>query len=84
MLSNLELKTIHKLSTNNKGSISRSKKCGCFYCIEIFKPEDVKEYISTTAICSCGVDSVLASVDVKITKTMLKQMHKKYFNRLKK
>lgn len=44
-------------------------KCGCFYCLKIFEPKEIEEYIEDdneldrygTAICPyCGIDSVIS------------------------
>jgi len=32
------LTAVHKTSWQNKGLLSKSKKCGCFSCIRIFEP----------------------------------------------
>lgn len=37
-------------------------KCGCYYCLRKFNPEDIREYIDdgTTPLCPyCGIDSVI-------------------------
>ncbi|MDO4649441.1 MAG: cytoplasmic protein, partial [Eubacteriales bacterium] len=53
----------HAYSSNHKDQLLTDKKCGCFFCIEIFSPKEIREWIEdtiATAICPyCGVDSVI-------------------------
>lgn len=56
----------HKYSINHKSIILKDKKCGCFYCMEIFSPTEIKitewieDEIDDTAICPyCGIDSII-------------------------
>ena len=58
----------HKHSMGNRDEILSSERCGCFYCLEIFLPKEVKEWIDEkkgvgqTALCPrCGIDSVIGS-----------------------
>lgn len=42
--------------------LEKAEKCGCFYCLHIYSPKDVIEYVDNklTAICPlCGIDSVV-------------------------
>lgn len=44
--------------------IEISQLCGCYYCVNLFYPSDIKEWVSDipgdTAICpKCGIDSVV-------------------------
>lgn len=68
----------HKYSDNHKKQLRKDKKCGCFYCLTIFSPMEIKEWvedISGTAICPyCGIDSVIGeSSGYPITKEFLKK-----------
>ena len=58
----------HKFSNNHMGAIQKDKVCGCFYCLKIFSPDEIDEWIiddnpcdrGGTAICPyCGIDSVI-------------------------
>lgn len=60
--------TAHKHSRNHREEIERSEICGCFYCIQIFTPDNInkwtneKENKQVTALCPyCGIDSVIGS-----------------------
>lgn len=80
----------HRYSSNNKPALEIDKKCGCFYCLEIFNPDEIEEYLEGdnscdvlgTAICPhCGIDSILPeSAGYPLTKEFLTQMYKVWFD----
>ena len=79
----------HKLSVNNYPALLNGKKCGCFYCLNIFDPKEIEEYIqesddenSGTAICPyCGIDSIISeSSGFPITPEFLKKMYRRWFD----
>lgn len=53
----------HKFCTDNKEELQKDVRCGCFYCLKVFSPSEITNYITDTkgtAICPyCGVDSVI-------------------------
>lgn len=70
MINNLEL--VHRHSSHHRAELLTSQHCGCFYCLRIFYPADIKTWINepavgdalaasgATALCPhCGVDAVL-------------------------
>ena len=74
----------HKFSSNNKRDLEKDVKCGCFYCLEIFDPKEITEWLedaSGTAICPfCGIDSVIgACTGYPITPEFLEQMRQYWF-----
>ena len=75
----------HQFSISNKQSILSSKKCGCFFCKNIFESDLVSEsYINDkngeTAICPfCGVDSLLPDSRVELSLELLEEMHSEWF-----
>jgi len=74
----------HRFSRDHKELLLKDKKCGCFYCLEIFDPSEIKMWIKDekgTAICPfCGVDAVLGeSSGFPITKTFLSKMKTHWF-----
>jgi hypothetical protein len=79
----IDLKSAHNHAYNNKKEIEKSTICGCFYCCEIFHPDKIKEWIDNeeTALCLCGIDSVLGSASgLPVTdKMFLKKMHVYFF-----
>jgi len=78
----MDLEELHDSTFKNVKIIKKGKTCGCFYCLEIFKPEEIDEWADdgATAICPyCSIDSVISSDTVKLTDSLLREMHKKYF-----
>ena len=82
----------HKYSNNNMEQLKRDKVCGCFYCLEIFSPKEIEDWLIAkdtdnyadglgTAICPyCGIDSVIGeSCGYPITKEFLEKMNKYWF-----
>lgn len=74
----------HKHSSNHKELLLKDNKCGCFYCLAIFAPSEIEEWVEDalgTAICPyCGIDSVIGeSSGYPITKTFLKRMELYWF-----
>jgi hypothetical protein len=82
------LTAAHKHSIFHRLELTKSFICGCFYCLHIFKPKDVLDWVDednpkgATALCpKCGIDSVIGSesgypVD---NITFLKELNQYYF-----
>ena len=71
-------------SINNKPPLLNDKKCGCFYCLKIFSPLEIEEWLEDeegTALCPyCRIDSVIGeSSGYPITEEFLSEMHKYWF-----
>ena len=91
-----ELERIHDSgSSHNRYAISGSALAGCYYCCKIWEPAGTKiaEFCdidteapdglgNATALCPfCGIDSVLASIDVHpITMELLQDMSEYWFS----
>ncbi len=79
----------HEYSSCNKIALKSDKVCGCFYCCEIYSPDEINEYGKeyncppgeATALCPyCGVDSVIGeSSGFPITKEFLQRMYEYWF-----
>ena len=77
----------HKYSIDNKENITKSYKCGCFSCLNIFTSNKPMEWINKrgngddTALCPyCSVDAVLPDIsDYPITTEFLTHMKKYWF-----
>lgn len=84
-----DLRRAHSYSSNHKAVLQNDKLCGCFYCLEIFEPNKITEFLegdndcdrNGTAICPhCGIDSVIGeSSGFSITKEFLNAMNKAWF-----
>jgi len=87
--------TAHKCSINHREQVLKSDICGCFYCLSIFQPKEITEWVDNwdengeetqegkTAICpKCGIDSVLGSGSgYPIEKEFLKRMKEHWFDK---
>lgn len=58
----------HKFSIRHREAIQKSHACGCFYCLAIFEPTAITEWVDKengegqTALCpKCAIDSVIGS-----------------------
>ena len=81
-----DILSAHRASFCNEKAISKSEKCGCFYCLQLFEPADINEWISEiggekTAACPfCGIDSVIPdSSGFPLTEEFLKDMYEYWF-----
>ena len=74
----------HSHSINHKSKILKDKKCGCFYCLKIFSPKEITDWIEDTdgtAICPhCGIDAIIGeSSGFPITEEFLLKMKNYWF-----
>ena len=75
----------HKSSMSNFNQLEASSICGCFYCLKIFDPAEIKEWIEDkngpTALCPyCDIDSVIGDTSgYPITKEFLEAMYEYWF-----
>lgn len=78
----------HKRSIRHRAEIEASTVCGCFYCKEMFAPNDIQDWTDTsnpiaeqTALCPrCGIDSVIGDRSgFAITPEFLGKMNKERF-----
>ena len=56
------LKEAHSQCRRNKKAVLQSQVCGCFYCISLFPPNRIREWVDKkqTPLCPiCSIDSVL-------------------------
>jgi len=85
------LESIHDKCGWNENDIKNSKRCGCFYCLNIFSPGEIDKWVDEdpqcprgpgkTALCpNCSIDSVLPdNIGYEINLDLLKAMKLKYF-----
>ena len=79
----------HGYSNNHMEALKRDRKCGCFYCLTVFDPAEIKAWIVAdnpcdqhgTAVCPyCGIDAVIGeSSGYPITREFLSSMHRLWF-----
>lgn len=83
----MDIISAHKYSSKHRDSILKSKKCGCFNCLEIFTANEITDWcdfdateIGQTAICpKCSIDSVIGDYDLYFDKQFLKDMQNHWF-----
>jgi hypothetical protein len=74
-------------SIRHRDEVLASKRCGCFYCGEIFSPSQIEHWVDTwegvgqTALCPyCHIDSVIGSESgYPITPVFLARMKAYWF-----
>ena len=74
----------HQFSIYNKPQLEASTQCGCFYCLKIFPPEEITDWIDPdedTALCPyCGIDSVIGNASgYEISEAFMKKMKERWF-----
>ena len=85
----------HSHSSVHRAEIEASEACGCFYCMSVFPPTEITEWVDwppdtpddlelaagTTALCPrCGIDSVIGSASgYPLTVEFLSAMHSHWF-----
>lgn len=73
----------HYYCTYHRKKLVQDKLCGCFDCLTIFNPIEIKEWCDKdqTAICPyCGIDSIIGkSSGYPITIKFMKRMQKIWF-----
>ncbi len=79
-----EILQAHQFCTNNKEELQKDTKCGCFSCLKIFDPAEIKEWVPDskgTALCPyCGIDSVIGEYSgFPVTPEFLSKMKKYWF-----
>ena len=76
----------HKHCMANRPEIEASDLCGCFYCISIYPPSEIVDWIGDeedlTADCPrCGLDAVIGSAaGFPITPEFLNRMNEHWFH----
>ena len=75
----------HKHTVDHRAELERSNVAGCFYCLEVFNPSEIEDWIDDDkcALCpKCGIDSVIgdASGVPVAEKHFLEAMHMFWFS----
>ncbi|MNY70734.1 hypothetical protein D3C86_2089260 [compost metagenome] len=76
----------HQHSSAHRSQIEASAKCGCFYCLNVFAPSQIEEWVDDddTALCPrCGIDSVIGDASgVPVTNAnFMQSMQNLWFQR---
>ena len=86
----------HRHSSHHRTELLASGKCGCFYCLAIFEPTEITEWIDEphgledasrrgngqTALCpKCRIDSVIGDKSgYPLNEHFLRRMHAHWFS----
>ena len=46
-----DLDKAHKYSSNHKPELEKDNICGCFFCLKIYNPNEIKEWIIANNSC---------------------------------
>jgi len=84
---NYDVIKAHECCSDHRLQLEQDSVCGCFYCLSIFSPKEICEWIrfdgdrSDTAFCpNCGIDSVIGeSSGFPVTEEFLRAMHEYWF-----
>lgn len=85
MFSRDDLIKAHKLSYANRARLESARTCGCFYCLNVFTPDQIIDWSldepDETAICPfCGIDAVIGDNEgFPLTKGFLEAMYSEWF-----
>jgi hypothetical protein len=77
----------HRHCIRHRDEIEASESCGCFYCLEIYSPSEIIDWVEESdppgfsALCPrCDIDAVIGSASgYPITKGFLEQMNHHWF-----
>ncbi len=73
----------HEYSSHHKKALLKDKICGCFFCLKIFSPKEIVDWIDKddTALCPhCSIDAVIGeSSGFPITEEFLEKMRDCWF-----
>jgi hypothetical protein len=77
----MNLEEAHKYSSYHKSLIKHSKVVGCFYCLRIYRPNKIHEWIDggQTALCTCGIDALLPGFWGLTDAAFLQAMYNRWF-----
>ncbi len=82
-MSEHELTSAYGHAVRHRVEVLRSEACGCFHCLSLFPPSDIKSWIDTgqTALCPrCGMDAVIGSESgLELSEDFLEAMGRRWF-----
>jgi hypothetical protein len=81
-----DIRGAHEFSSHHRSMIAASTACGCFYCLAMFSPSEVREWTDSgeTALCpNCGIDAVLPGrASFPLDRGFLQKMNAHWFGAL--
>lgn len=92
MRSPADLQSIHRFSSGHRAQLAASQQAGCFYCLALFPPAEIRDWVDggakagaasdagVTALCPrCGIDAVLPSAAVSLDAELLSALRRFWF-----
>ncbi len=91
MRTEADLRALHRFSSRHRPRLDRSEQAGCFYCLEVYDPAEITEWVDepmtlgspgdgVTGLCPhCGIDAVLPSAVVSVDVALLVEMRQFWF-----
>ena len=86
-----DLLDAHRHCSVHGDEIDASSVCGCFYCLAIYPPVEITDWLDDrihgvqgrTALCpKCGIDAVIgAAAGHPITEAFLRAMRRRWFEK---
>ena len=72
---------LHARCSNNRGALLDSRQCGCFFCLKIYDPGSITDWLNDeTALCPyCNVDAVIPEGDDYLLEDSLLLAMKEYW-----
>lgn len=74
----------HKYSSHHKDELLKDDLCGCFYCLKIFHPREIKTWLEdegTAVYPYCEIDSVIGKyAGYELNEENLRKMKKYWFD----
>lgn len=74
----MHVKSAHQFSSLHRRQVEASAVCGCFYCLSMFAPSEVTDWVDDdqTALCPrCNIDAVIGSASgVPLSEDFLSSM----------
>jgi hypothetical protein len=79
-----DFQAARRSSSRHRGFVEQSDLCGCFYCIQVFPPSEIRvgaDSDGVTAICpKCGIDPVLpGAAGFPLSRAFLSNMNRHWF-----
>ncbi len=85
----IDFRKAHAYSNNHKPELEKDSVCGCFYCLKIFHPSEIEDWLIEddpadergTALCPyCDIDAVIGeSSGYPIKAEFLEGMNRMWF-----
>ena len=80
-----DLEAAHKHCSGHRDEIAASTACGCFYCVSIFQPNEIEDWVNNggSALCPrCGIDSVIGDASgFPVTIGFMASMRRRWFEK---